>query len=167
WGYGTPRTGFAGIVASSGGGPADFDVDYILIKASGLPSITVTPSAFVQIPVAITNQPQSQTVFEGAPVTFSVGASGLPRPTYQWYRGTSPISLATDSSYTIPVTSLSDSNANFRVVAQNVVSNTTYSATSSVATLTVQADTVAPTLWLAQAVGLSQVQVIFSERVTP
>jgi len=39
-------------------------VDYILIKATGLPAIVVAPGAFVPVPVAITNQPQSQTVEE-------------------------------------------------------------------------------------------------------
>src|SRR6266853_1546186 len=53
WDY-TPtyftRSGYAGITASSAGGVLQFDVDYILIKAAGLPSILVSPSAFVQIP---------------------------------------------------------------------------------------------------------------------
>ncbi len=35
------RTGFAGITASSNGGLANFEVDYVLIKAEGLPEITV------------------------------------------------------------------------------------------------------------------------------
>ena len=94
----TTRTGYAGVTASSSSGIAEFDVDYILIKAAGLPSIFVAPGAFVQIPVTITNQPQSQTVAELSPVTFNVGASGSPAPTYQWYRGSIPISGAVNSS---------------------------------------------------------------------
>ncbi len=49
WDY-TPaysaRTGYAGITASSSGGVFQFDVDYILIKAAGLPHILVAPGAF-------------------------------------------------------------------------------------------------------------------------
>lgn len=48
------RAGYAGIMAgSTGGGLNDravFEVDYVLIKAMGLPSIVVAPVAFAQIP---------------------------------------------------------------------------------------------------------------------
>src|SRR5688572_29261656 len=40
------RTGFAGLGASSIGGTAEFDVDYVLIKAAGLPNIVVAPGTF-------------------------------------------------------------------------------------------------------------------------
>src|SRR5581483_3316194 len=66
WDY-TPaqptRTGYAGITASSGGS-FQFDVDYFLLKASGLPSIVVAPNAFVQTPVSITSQPQNTNALE-------------------------------------------------------------------------------------------------------
>ena len=45
WNYNSAyatRTGYAGITASSGS-PFQFDVDYILIKAAGLPSVLVSP----------------------------------------------------------------------------------------------------------------------------
>ncbi|MCI0746497.1 MAG: lamin tail domain-containing protein [Verrucomicrobia subdivision 3 bacterium] len=161
------RTGFAGITATSLGGTAEFEVDYVLIKASGLPNITVAPTAFTSVPVAITNQPQSQTVVEGSSVTFSVGARGNPPPTFQWHRNNTPIPGATNSSFTIPVVALTDHGATFKVVAQNIVSNTTHTVTSSNAVLTVEADGTPPTLVLAQALGLTQVQIAFSERVAP
>jgi len=171
WDY-TPgqaqRTGFAGITASSGGA-FQFDVDYILIKASGLPSITVAPAAFplTQTPVTITNQPQSQIVVELQPTTFSVGASGNPAPTFQWYKNNLPIAGATSATYSIASAQLSDNGTLFKVLAANVASNVSYSATSIVATLTVNADTNPPVLLMAQALGLSQVRAIFSERITP
>ena len=40
------RTGFAGIVGSSIGGVSEYEVDYILIKAEGLPAIKVGSRAF-------------------------------------------------------------------------------------------------------------------------
>src|SRR5678809_1087668 len=90
WDY-TPanptRSGYAGITASSGS-PFQFDVDYFLVKAAGLPSITVAPSAFVQVPAAIASQPSNQSVLELSPAIFNVGATGIPVPVYQWYRGT-------------------------------------------------------------------------------
>ncbi len=161
----TARTGFAGLAATSTGGTAEFDVDYVLIKAAGLPNIVVAPNAFVQTPVAITNQPQSQTVIEGASVTFAAGLVGNPLPTFQWSRNDVPIPGATNASHTIPAVLLTDAGV-FRVVAQNVVSNTTYTVTSSNAVLTVLGDSGPPILVLVQAVGLTQVQVVFSERVS-
>jgi hypothetical protein len=49
------------------------------------------------------------------------------------------------------------------VVASNVVSNVNYSVTSSVAVLTVVADTNPPVLLGAQSLGLTQVEVSFSK----
>src|SRR2546423_1156590 len=92
------RTGYAGIVAGSISGVSEFDVDYILIKASGLPSIVVAPSAFAaQTGATITNQPQSQTVGELQPASFSVGAGGNPAPNFQWYKNNAPINGATNA----------------------------------------------------------------------
>ncbi len=161
----TARTGFAGLAATSTGGTAEFDVDYMLIKAAGLPNIVVAPNAFVQTPVSISNQPQSQTVVEGATVTFTVGVSGSPAPTLQWYRNDDPIAGATNLNYSIPSVSLTNAGV-FKVIAQNVVSNTTYTVTSSNAVLAVNADVSPPTLSLVQALGLTQVQILFSERVS-
>ena len=168
WDY-TPayptRVGYAGITASSSSGLLQFDVDYILIKAAGLPSIVVAPNSFVQTPVTITNPPKSQSVTELFPVTFSVGANGNPPPTYQWYKAANIISGATNATYSVASASLSDNTAQFKVVVQNVVSNVTYAVTSSPATLTVIADTNPPLLVAAQALGSNQVQLSFSERI--
>ncbi len=164
WDY-TPAkpecTGFAGITASSGGA-FQFDVDYILIKASGLPSILVAPEAFVQTPVAITIQPQSQTVMELSAANFSVTARGNPVPDYQWYQGTAAISGATNATYSLVPALYTENGAQFQVVVQNVVSNVTYAVSSSVATLTVIADTNPPVLLGAQSLGLNEVEVNFS-----
>jgi hypothetical protein len=161
----TARTGFAGLAAGSSGGTAEFDVDYVLIKAAGLPNIVVAPNTFVQTPVAITNQPLSQTVVEGSPAVFTVGASGSPLPTFQWYRNGVALPGATNASHSILVVSLGDAGT-FKVIAQNVVSNITHTATSGDAALTVVRDDGPPTLSFAQALGLTQVRVAFSERVS-
>jgi hypothetical protein len=169
WNYNSSlatRTGFAGITASSGS-PFQFDVDYILIKAAGLPSIRVAPNSFVQVPASITNQPQSQKVTELSPATFSVGAAGYPPPSYQWYAINNLIYGATNSSYTINSAPWSANGTSFYVIAKNLVSNVSYAVTSSVVALTVIADTNPPVLLGVQALGLGQVQVSFSERVSP
>ena len=168
WNY-TPtystRSGYAGITASSGS-PFQFDVDYILVKAAGLPSILVAPNAFVEIPVSITSQPQSQTVSELSPVSFSVAAAGYPPPAYQWFTASSVIYGATNPTYTINSAPWSANGTQFYAVARNTVSNVAYAVTSSIVSLTLIADTNPPVLLGAQTLGLSQVQVTFSIPVT-
>ncbi len=159
-------TGFAGIAATSSGGTAEFDVDYVLIKAAGLPAIVVSPGVLAQKSVTITGEPQSLSVLECNPATFQVGAGGNPAPTYQWYRNGILIAGATNASHSIASARSGDAG-NYHVIARNVVSNTTYSATSGVATLTVSADTTPLTLTGAQALSLSQVLVQFGKRVNP
>jgi len=118
-----------------------------------------------QTPVTVTTQPVSQNVAELAPVTFTVGLGGYLPPTLQWYTNDVAIPGATSLSYHIPAVPLSYHGLNFKVIAQNVASNVTYYATSSVATLTVNADTVAPVILSAQPAGLNQLVVSFSERL--
>src|SRR4029077_19448368 len=90
-------------------------------------------------PVAptITTQPLNQTVTAGQTATFSVAASGSAPLTYQWPQNAAPITGATTTSYTTPVTTTGDSGELFRVV----VSNSAGSATSNTATLTVNPGT--------------------------
>jgi hypothetical protein len=137
---------------------------YAMATDQGIQAFTVTVPA--PQPAAITSQPQSQIVTELFPASFSVAASGYPAPTLQWYRGSVLLSGATNTTYNIASAAYTDNGAQFKVLAQNVVNGTTYTVTSSVATLTVLADTNPPVLVSAQAVGLNQVQVTFSERVT-
>ena len=80
----------------------------------------------------ITTQPKSQTVNEGSSVTFSVVATGTAPLSYQWYKGSSKISGATGSSYTISSAKSSDAGSYYVVV-----SNTAGSVTSTTVTLTV------------------------------
>lgn len=80
----------------------------------------------------ITTQPQSITVAQGNPASFSVTATGTPPLSYQWRKNGVNISGATNSTYTIP--SVAPSHAgNYSVV----VTNSAGSATSNNATLTV------------------------------
>ena len=102
-------------------------------------TLTVTAAA---VAPTITTQPVNQTVTAGQTVTFSVVAGGTAPLSYQWQKNGVNIAGATASSYTTPATATTDSGATFDVV----VSNTTGSATSSKATLTVNAAAVAPTI---------------------
>ena len=105
-------------------------------------TLTVTPAP---VPPSIAVQPADQTVTEPAVASFNVTASGSGTLAYQWQRlaaGTwSDIAGATSASYTTPATVRStDNGAQFRVNVTNSVG----SATSNVATLTVNPAPVAP-----------------------
>ena len=80
----------------------------------------------------ITNQPQSQTIAQGNPVTFSVTATGTNPLSYQWRKNTVNINGATNTSYTIASVAPADAG-NYSVVVTNTAGNTT----SNNATLTV------------------------------
>jgi glucose/arabinose dehydrogenase len=85
---------------------------------------------------SVSTPPQSQTVTEGQPVTFSVEANGVPTLRYQWQRNGSDISGATLPTYTLPTTTLDDNGATFRVR----ITNDFGTVTSAAATLGVTAN---------------------------
>jgi Immunoglobulin domain len=86
-------------------------------------------------PASIVTQPASQSITVGQPATFSVTASGTAPLGYQWRKNSVNISGATSASYTTPATVSSDNGAKFDVVVSNSAGN----ATSTAATLTVNA----------------------------
>jgi hypothetical protein len=94
--------------------------------------LTVNASA---VAPSITAQPASQIVTVGQTATFSVTANGTAPLTYQWQKNSVALSRANSSSYTTPAATSSDGGAQFTVVVSNAVG----SATSSTATLTVNA----------------------------
>ncbi len=79
----------------------------------------------------IVGQPTNQTAGGGQSASFTVSATGIPDPGYQWLNNGVPISGATSATYTIPSTQ--STNAGSYSV---VVSNGSGSVTSAVATLT-------------------------------
>ncbi|MBL8027669.1 MAG: immunoglobulin domain-containing protein, partial [Fibrobacteres bacterium] len=78
--------------------------------AASVPNITTEPTA------------QSKTV--GESVTFTVVASGIPAPTYQWRKDGTDISGATSSSYTIATIALADTGRYSVIVTNNQGSDT-------------------------------------------
>jgi hypothetical protein len=80
-------------------------------------SLTVNPAP---IAPSISAQPQPQTVAAGGSVTFSVTASGTPTPSYQWYKGVTPVG---------------DNSPNFSIVSVQATDAGTYSVMVSNGTL--------------------------------
>ncbi len=80
----------------------------------------------------ITQHPQSITVSQGNPATFSVAATGSAPISYQWRKNGINIGTATNSTYTIPAVVPTDAG-----IYSVVVSNSGGSVTSNNGTLTV------------------------------
>lgn len=97
---------------------------------------------FQDMAPTIVTAPVSQTVPEGATVTFSVLARGATPMAIQWYRNGVPIAGAVDPTYTIPSTTLQDNNVTYTVSISNTVNGTPTTVTSPGALLTVQPYTV-------------------------
>lgn len=77
----------------------------------------LTVTAGDQAPV-ITSQPVSQTVLRGHTASFSVVATGVPAPTYQWLKNGATIDGATDATLTLEQVQSTDA-ATYSVVVTN------------------------------------------------
>jgi hypothetical protein len=119
------------------------------------------------VPVAITEEPQPLTVVERQPATFSVGYLGRRPVIFQWFKNGAPIAGATNATITVATPLPADSGTVFSVALTNRVGSTSYGVRSSNATLTVQADTVAPTVARVFNSGVSNVTVVYSEPMEP
>lgn len=91
--------------------------------------LTVNPASFAPL---IQSQPQSATVPSGGSVTFSVGATGLPAPSYQWSKDGTQIPGA--ASATLVLSNVTPASAGSYAVR---VSNSLGSVVSVAAVLTV------------------------------
>lgn len=111
---------------------------YSVVVSNALGTITgLVANVGVELAPAVPSiqeQPQSQTVFAGTNVSFSVVGSGNPAPAYQWQFNSVNIPAATSSSYTIPYV-LAGNAGSYRVILTNNVGT----LTSAVAVLTVNA----------------------------
>ena len=87
-----------------------------------------------QLTPNILTNPVGSTVTAGTPVSLSVVATGIPDPTYQWYKGATLVAGATGATLTLANPQVSDSGS-YTVV----VTTTAGSVTSTAATLTVNA----------------------------
>lgn len=113
-------------------------------------------------PLEITEQPVSTTVEETKTATFSVGIDGAPAY-FQWYRDGVAVTNGTTNPLRVAVATTNNAGSYYVVVT-----NTLNSVTSSVATLTVIADTNPPVLVDADgSLGNTNVMVSYSELVNP
>ena len=115
-------------------------------------------------PPEITRQPASVSTHERGSATFSITLARQVGATFQWQRNNLNLPDANSSTLHFPTVTLSDHGSTFRCL----VTNPYGSATSSVATLSVLADTTPPTLVSAVNLGTpTRLTVLFSEPVEP
>ena len=134
-------TAISGATSSSYTTPTTTSSDngeqFTVVVSNTAGSVTINAATLTvnAAPVApsITTQPTSQTVTAGQTASFSVAATGTAPLSYQWKKNGTAVAGATSSGYTTPATTNSDNGAQFAVL----VSNAAGSATSNVATLTV------------------------------
>ena len=117
---------------------------YYLARGTGSATGVVRRIDYGAAAPGITSHPVGQTAQPGAPVTFSVRASGAPVLRYQWQRNGVNVAGATAEDYTLTAVQ-SDNGARFRAI----VSNDSGSVTSNEAVLTVSANQ-APTGTISQ-----------------
>jgi len=86
-------------------------IGLILISLLGIAQVTSNSATLTlgTLPV-ITTQPVSQVACLGAPASFTIVATGTAPLSYQWRKGSTNISGATNSTYTIDSVKVSDGN---------------------------------------------------------
>ena len=103
-----------------------------------------------QLSPNILTNPVSQSASYGQAASFTVSATGIPNPNYQWLFNGSPISNATNATYTIASAGRTN-GGNYSVV----VTNSSGTVTSSVAQLTyLDTAPVAQTMTVSRTAGL-------------
>jgi pectin methylesterase-like acyl-CoA thioesterase len=105
----------------------------------------------------ITSQPTNETVNANQPAGFSISATGIPDPTYQWLKNGTNLNGQTSATLAIPNASGFDIGS-----YEVVVSNGSGSVTSSVVTLNVIPPTSSPTLSAPSVVSGGNVQFTIS-----
>jgi hypothetical protein len=110
-------------------------ISVVVANAAGSIESTAALLTVIQPPVAplITQDPQSIAVPIGGDATFSVTATGIPTPQYQWRRNGADIAGATSATLTVPSVTLFMTGQVFTVVVSNVEGT----VTSAAAVLTV------------------------------
>src|ERR1017187_5836518 len=116
---------------------------YSIVASNVAGSATNGATLTVYVPPAISVQPMSLVVTSTQSATFSVTASGVPAPAYQWYFGTNAIGGATSSSYNI-ASAAAANIGNYFVPITNAAGAVTSSVASLLVNSTMSTVTLSP-----------------------
>jgi hypothetical protein len=89
------------------------------------------------VPVGVSNEPASASVYQNYPATFTVAATGSPPIYYQWYRNGSAITGATASTFTLGAAGLTNNGDSYTCLVSNYTSQVPYTQTTTPAILSV------------------------------
>jgi hypothetical protein len=118
------------VIATNGQGSVSSNLASVLIVSAPPPVVPTAPTISVQ--------PVGKSAFLGETVTFSVSASGLPAPTFQWRKnGTNLTNGGIVSGATFPILTLANITTADTASYTVVVTNSQGAVTSSTADLTV------------------------------
>ncbi|MEY2408708.1 MAG: large repetitive protein, partial [Verrucomicrobiota bacterium] len=112
---------------------------------------------------SVVSGPNGTNVFEGLPVTFAVNVSNPDPIVCQWQQNGTNLPGATNATYTIASTKISDNGATFRCILSNPLGTTN----TPIATLSVVPETVRPALANVDNNSSNRVVVYFTELVDP
>ena len=113
--------------------------NYTVVVRNSLGSATsvAAPLVITGLPPVVVTAPAARTVDAGTAATFAVVASGSPTLAYQWRRAGVPIPAAANSTATTAALTLANPQAADAASYDVVITNSSGSATSAAATLTV------------------------------
>ena len=106
--------------------------------ASGTATFNIQPvPSFLPAPSApaIILPPVNAAVTVGQPANFSVTATGTAPLSFQWNKGSTPISGATGASYTTPATTTADNNTTYTVTVTNSLGSVTSTPAATLTTV--------------------------------
>lgn len=139
---GVPLNGATNATLTLSTVPASGAGGYFVVVTNNFGSITSTVATLtVNVAPTITTQPVGRVVTAGTGATFSVTATGTAPLKYQWLHNGNAIAGATNATFTIPVTVVSD-GGNYTVTVSNVAG----AATSNTIVLTVNAPPTPPSI---------------------
>ena len=126
-----------------------------------IPASRLIPVTVPITPPSIQTQPTNVIVNEAGTATFKVVTENVDILSYQWKRDDRNISRATNSTYVIASTPLSENGTKYSCLITNLLGE----VVTEQATLTVLADHVPPTVVAVQNTGTKSLLVVFSEPV--
>ena len=123
--------------------PADDGAVFSLVASNACGMVTNSATLTVIVPPVISVQPVSLVVTSTQSATFSVTASGVPTPTYQWQFNNIPISGETNATLTI-ASATSANIGTYKVVVNNAAGSVTSSNATLIVNSTMSATAFSP-----------------------
>ncbi len=158
------RPYYIAALMKEGGGGDNLAVRWLMPDGTDQAPIVATnllPYGISFAPPVIASHPTNTTVIEGDRARFSVTLSTIGLYTYRWQRNGIAIAGADEPELVYGPVRLGDHQARFRCVVTNALG----SAASNEAVLSVLPDTTPPTLAGVRNLGLTRLEVAFSEPV--